>query len=170
MQAQCGQVLETAFVVHGAALVRHLTQVTRDGEAAQDLAQEAFARLAREVQAGRTPDNPSAWLHRVGFNLATSRGRHLQVRERRAASLAHDESPATPDELIERNELTRAVVQAMDLLSPLERRALLLAAHGYSGNEIATAIDRSYLATRTMMCRARAKVRARMGIPTLQAA
>ncbi|HEX3265540.1 MAG TPA: RNA polymerase sigma factor [Candidatus Limnocylindrales bacterium] len=170
MQAQGGGLVETAFIDHGVALVRHLTQVTRDGEAAQDLAQEAFLRLAREVEAGRTPDNPSAWLHRVGFNLATSRGRHLQVGERRAESLLCRDAPATPEELTERSELTRTVVRAMHLLSSTERRALLLAAHGYTGTEIAASIDRTHLATRTMLCRARAKVRAQVDLLGVEAA
>jgi RNA polymerase sigma-70 factor (ECF subfamily) len=170
MQAHAGQLLETAFMHHGPALVRHLTQVTRDGEAAQDLAQEAFLRLAREVEAGRSPDNPAAWLHRVGFNLATSRGRHLQVADRRAESLASRAAPATPEEITERSEQTRTVMQAMDRLSPTERKALVLAANGFSGVEIARRIDRTHLATRAMLCRARAKVRARLDLASLQAA
>ena len=44
---------------------------------AEDLLQEAFLRLTREVRADRTPDNVRAWLYRVGANLAVSRGRRI---------------------------------------------------------------------------------------------
>jgi RNA polymerase sigma-70 factor (ECF subfamily) len=170
MHAQAGHLVETAFRDHGPALVRHLTQVTRDREAAQDLAQEAFLRLAREAEAGRTPDDVAAWLHRVGFNLATSRGRRLQVADRGANRLVSRQQPATPAEIIERSETTRTVVRAMDGLSATERRALLLAAHGYSGTEIASLVDRTHLATRAMLCRARAKVRAELNVASIAAA
>ena len=40
-----------------------------------------------------------------------------------------------------------------------DRTALLLSAQGFSGEEIAQAIGRSNGATRTMLCRARVRVR-----------
>jgi RNA polymerase sigma-70 factor (ECF subfamily) len=170
MQIHSEQLVEEAYVNHGAALVRHLTQVTRDHEAAQDLAQEAFLRLAREVESGRRPDDAAAWLHRVGSNLAASRGRHLQVVDRRASSLLRRDHPPTPEELTERREQTETIVRAMHRLSATEQRALVLAAHGYSGVEIASSIDRSHLATRAMLCRARAKIRSDIGLESLSAA
>lgn len=160
MQAYAGLLVEAAYSEHRAALVRHLTQVTRDGEAAQDLAQEAFIRLAREVEAGRAPDDTAAWLHRVGLNLATSRGRHLQVVDRRAGWLPMPAVPASPDEVAIAGELGVAIAQALALLSAPERRALALAAHGFEGREIASSIGRTPGATRTLLCRARAKIRA----------
>ncbi len=42
------------------------------------------------------------------------------------------------------------------------RTALLLAANGFSGAEIAAAIGRSDCATRALMCRARLKLRSRL--------
>ena len=35
---------------------------------------EAFLRLATEIRAGRLPDDPSAWLYRVGANLVDEPG------------------------------------------------------------------------------------------------
>jgi RNA polymerase sigma-70 factor (ECF subfamily) len=160
MQAYAGFLVEAAYSEHRAALVRHLTQVTRDGEVAQDLAQEAFIRLAREVDAGRAPDDTAAWLHRVGLNLATSRGRHLQVVERRADRIPRPAVPESPDDVAIAGELGAAIALALAQLSGAERHALALAAHGFEGHEIASSIGRTPGATRTLLCRARAKVRA----------
>lgn len=159
MQVYTGQVVEGAYRAHHGALVRHLTNVTRDPEVAQELAQEAFMRLARQVELNRAPDDAGAWLHRVGQNLAMSYGRHRQVVQRRAASLPQPAEPESPHHVVAARELTRALAQALGELSATERRALVLAANGFDGGEIAGSIGRSPGATRTLMCRARAKLR-----------
>jgi RNA polymerase sigma-70 factor, ECF subfamily len=170
MQAFAGQLVEAAFAEHRGALVRHLTQVTRGAEVAQDLAQESFLRLAREIEAGRSPDDPGAWLHRVGLNLATSRGRHLQVVDRRANSLPRPAEPPSPDDVLVKGELMAAVADALALLSGTERHALVLAAYGFDGTEIASSINRTPGATRTLLCRARARIRERVQLAGLSPA
>ena len=167
MQAYAERLVEAAYTEHRSALVRHLTQVTRDAEVAQDLAQEAFLRLAREIEAGRTPDDTGAWLHRVGMNLATSRGRHLQVVDRRADSLPRPAEQPQPDDAMVVGELTAAVGQALADLSGTEQHALVLAAYGFHGEEIAFSINRTPGATRTLLCRARAKIRERVRLAGL---
>ena len=59
-------------------------------------------------------------------------------------------------------EEQRAVGAALEGLGHIDRQALILASQGYRGAEIAHSIGRSDVATRTLICRARAKVRARM--------
>jgi RNA polymerase sigma factor (sigma-70 family) len=164
VQAYAGQLVEAAYTDHRAALVRRLTSITRDAEAAQDLAQDAFVRLAREVEAGRTPDDTVAWLYRVGANLAASRGRHLQVVDRRAGRLPRPADAASPEESVVHNELAAAVGAVMTELSSCERHALVLAANGYGGPEIAATIGRTPGATRTLLCRARNKIRSRVQV------
>ena len=162
MQAHTGHLLEAVFVEHRAGLVRRLASVTRDADVAEDLAQEAFLRLAGEVDRGRQPDDPGAWLHRVGTNLAMSRGRHLQVVDRRAGDVARPSEPPGPEQILIQGELTAAVTDVLGGMTGAERHALVLAAYGYPGNEIALAIGRTPGATRTLLCRARARIRDRM--------
>ena len=164
MQAYAGQLVEAAFTEHRAALVRHLSSVTRDGDVAEDLAQEAFLRLALEIEAGRTPDDAGAWLHRVGSNLAMSRGRHMQVVDRRAGSLPRPSEPAMPDQVVCNNELAIAMGAVLAQMSGTERRALVLAANGYAGAEIASDLGRTPGAVRTRLCCARAKIRIEMQV------
>lgn len=162
MRAYEELLVETVYVNHRASLVRKLSAFTRDRELGEDLAQDAFLRLAREIDAGRTPDNPGAWLHRVGVNIATSRARHLQVASRHEAELPRPAEPASPEHVVIEGELAAAVGSMMEDLSTPERRALVLAAHGFAGIEISQALGRTPAATRTLMCRARAKIRERV--------
>lgn len=156
--------VEAAWTDHRAPLVRRLTALTRDPDVAEDLAQEAFLRLAREVEAGRAPDDAGAWLHRVAGNLVNSRGRHLTVVDRRAGDLPRPAAPATPEAVVLESETSSALKAALDQLSPSDRDALILAAYGYRGPEIAASIGRTPGATRTLLCRARGKMRGRLQI------
>lgn len=162
MQDTAGRFVEAAFIEHHTALRRRLTLICRDAEAAQDLAQEAFLRLAGEVEAGRMPTDPAAWLHRVGRNLAMSRGRHLQVMDRRNGELPRPGIESGPEEAAIEHETASAAVRALGGLSASEQRALVLAAHGCPGAEIAASIGRTPGATRTLLCRARGRVRQTM--------
>ena len=136
--------------------------ITRSGAAAEDLVQESFLRLIREVQAARTPDNIRAWLYRVCMNLATSRGRRATVATRYLPFLANREVGETPEARHLRLELGSELTAALAELSADERTGLLLSAGGFHGPEIAEIIGRSHGATRTMLTRARMKVQARL--------
>lgn len=162
MRARTSRWVEAAYTAHHPMLVRYLTLSTRDRETAQDLAQEAFLRLAREIEAGRVPDDSGAWLRRVGANLAASRGRHLQVVDRHAGSLPRPSEPVGPEQIVVQDELAAAVGGVMAELTGTERRALVLAANGYGAREIGASVGRTPTATRTLLCRARSKIRERM--------
>ena len=152
-------IVEEAYAAHRAPLVRRLTAMTRRADVAEDLAQEAFLRLSSEVAAGRVPDDVAAWLHRVAANLVASRGRHQSVVDRRAGELPIPAPAESPERETIQHELDDAIHAALALLPVADRDALLLAAHGYRGPEIATHLRRTNGATRTLLCRARAKMR-----------
>lgn len=155
-----------AWTDHREELYAFLVRATRDTEVAQDLLQESFLRLTREVRAGRTPDNTRAWLYRVGANLATSRGRRISsalrglVRLGTAAGTVRTED--APEAGYLRREGRTELLGALADLGPDARAALLLSSEGFSGAEIAAAIGRTESATRTMLCRARVRVRRRL--------
>ena len=153
-------VVGSAFLTHSGALKRYLTSLTRDPSAAEDLTQDAFERLTREVRAGRVPDDLGGWLHRVGHNLAMSRGRRISVADRRRAELVASDWAPSPESLTVAGEDQQTVCAVLEALGRVDRQALILASHGYRGAEIAVTIGRSEVATRTLLCRARAKVRA----------
>src|SRR6187401_1458917 len=69
------EAVAAAFDTYHAELYSFLRRSTRDERAAEDLLQETFLRLTKEVDAGRTPEHLRGWLYRVASNLAVSRGR-----------------------------------------------------------------------------------------------
>jgi RNA polymerase sigma factor (sigma-70 family) len=153
---------ESVFASHHGALVRRATGMTRDPEVAEDLVQEAFVRLAREVELGRTPEYPKAWLHHVVQNLVRSWGRHRSVVDRFDAAYVPPPAIDGPEAAVLWAERARSIQDVLAGLSAVERSSLLLAAEGYSGREIAKRLGRTPEATRTLMCRARSKVRAKL--------
>lgn len=154
--------VEAAYVAHANPLLRRLTATTRDPAAAEDLTQEAFMRLVIEVNAGRIPDDAGAWLHRVGHNLAMSRGRRIAVANRRNREIALPGSAPSPETLTLEAERESGLHDALAELGATDQRALILAANGYRGREIAHSIGRTEGATRTLLCRARGKVKGMM--------
>ena len=150
------------FERHHDELYRAAYRACRDPETADDLVQEALLRLIVEIDTRGAPENTRAWLHRVVANMAVSIGRHESVGRKYAGALVRHEEPATPEAIVLDNESRSDLASALRTLPMGARTALVLAASGYAGAEIATAIGRSDVATRTMMSRARVKLRDRV--------
>lgn len=139
-----------------------LRRATRDQDVAEDLLQETFARLLVSYRAGRPPEQLRPWLYRVASNLVTSRGRRLRTVTHWLASQHRDDhlgGSASPETSAISREWSSELGEALGTLSEESRTALLLAAQGFVGREIADAIGRSEAATRTLMCRARQQMR-----------
>jgi RNA polymerase sigma factor (sigma-70 family) len=133
--------------------------LTRDADAADDLVQETFLRLVKEHAAGREPDNVTAWLYRVCANLATSRGRRGVVARRFLERRPAEETEVAAEVETLRHETSDALVAALAILPDDARTAIVMAAQGFSGREIAEALGRTETSTRTMMFRARERLR-----------
>jgi RNA polymerase sigma factor (sigma-70 family) len=152
-----------AYLDHAPELRRFAEARLRNATAAEDVVQESFLRLAIEDRGGRYPGQPRAWLYRVALNLIISgarRSKHVSTegleRHREQADL---ETPETRFLALERRQNLTAVMAGVGSHG---RTGLVLAAHGYSGREIADAVGRSEAATRAMLCRARARLRQTM--------
>ena len=148
-----------AYEAHKGELLAFLVSFTRDGELAADILQESFIRLLRETEARAAPLDPRAWLFRVAGNLTVSAARRRQTVRRWAPWLVARESEASPEQEYLRREDADRVHAALGRLRADDRAALLMAAHGCSTSEIAHALRRSELATRSLLCRARVKLR-----------
>jgi RNA polymerase sigma-70 factor (ECF subfamily) len=148
---------------HRASLYGFAVRVTRNPTVAEDLVQDAFLRLLREVQRSGPPNDPRSWLMRVLANLGVSRARRASVAERLGPRLVNRETGESPEMRIIRKEHGAVLDAALARLGRDERVVLLLAASGFSGREIASAIGRSEGATRTLLCRSRVKVHRLLG-------
>jgi RNA polymerase sigma-70 factor (ECF subfamily) len=158
-------IVRAAFEAHHTELFTFLLRSTRDAAAAEDLLQDTFLRLTREIDAGRTPEQLRAWLYRVAANLAISRVRRARtalnwLRQQQAGPLT--DHVRSPEASVIDHERSAEIEAALATLDPDARTAMLLSADGFSGMEIAATIGRSHAATRTMLSRARLRVRAEL--------
>jgi len=147
------------YDAHQRDLHSFVRSVERNPATAEDVVAETFLRLTREVGAGRVPDEPRAWLHRVAANLVISGGRHRSVVTRVLGRLVSHDTDEPADAPLLRTESREELLEMLRSLPVDARTALMLAAHGFSGREIAGALGRSELATRSLMSRARMRLR-----------
>lgn len=159
VQANVERQATLAYDAHAGRLRAFAIAALRDGDAADDVVQEAFLRLIVELKAGRPPDNLGGWLYRTSANLIISRGRRRAVANRmRALLVRHDVEPSPEDEAL-RSERDRTLALALSRLPADARVALLLGARGMGSAEIGLAIHRTPTAARTYLCRARVRLR-----------
>lgn len=160
---EVGRVTAAAYERHAAEIHAFVLRIVRDPDVAADMVADTFTRLFTEEQANRTPLLPRPWLYRVAANLATSRGRRIQTALRASSKLQGqaraEHAPSAEHELLGR-ERDAALHRALAHVSLEERTALLLAAAGHDGATVASHIGKSHAATRTLMCRARKRLRA----------
>jgi RNA polymerase sigma-70 factor (ECF subfamily) len=156
------EILGAIYDDHQRELYSFALHACRDRDAAEDLVQESFVRLMIEVDAGRMPTNVRAWLYRVIANLAISRGRRSTVARRGLRSVAEPADDPGPEPAYLEGERRSDLEAVLGELGADARTALLMAANGFSGLEIAEAIGRSPNATRTLMCRSRIQLRDRL--------
>lgn len=146
-----------AYEAHRERLFATVLRSTRDADLADDIVAEAFLELVRAEQRGEVPDNELAWLHRVAAN------RVIDWSRKRARWTGHvppsDATEDAPEVAALREESRREVRAALAAFPADTRRALLLEGEGYHPAEIAQLIGRSGQATRTLLCRARRRLR-----------
>jgi RNA polymerase sigma-70 factor (ECF subfamily) len=99
------------------------TRLLRDGEAADDVAQETFLRVwinRGEIQPGQL----RAYIFRVARNLVVDETRKRGVRAR---AVGIPLTMQRPDQVVERGEQQEAIRRAVGALPPRRREAFLLA-------------------------------------------
>jgi RNA polymerase sigma-70 factor, ECF subfamily len=155
-------IVKDAYDAHHTALHNYLVSLTRNRDNADDAVQEAYLRLSREVNEGRAPDQPRAWLYQVGRNVIISRARRVAVADRLQHHFVERGLSSAADHVAEAREQTRELDAALREQSAVDRRVLVMAAEGYGAAEIAAAMGSTPGATRTRLSRARTRLRARL--------
>ena len=163
VRASHSDAVVAAFEAHGPELIAFVRAFSRSIDDAEDLVQEAFARLVHEGQTRGFPEHPRAWLFTVCANLARSRARRRAVADKWLGWLPRGGPARGADQEAEDratfDDLHRAVLK----LPPDRRTAFLLAVDGFRGEEIAQIMGRSHAATRQLIWRARESLRAELG-------
>jgi RNA polymerase sigma-70 factor (ECF subfamily) len=139
------------YDAHHGALHRYVCRLSGDYAAAEDVMQEIFVQLWKEMTTAGEPRAPRAWLYRVATNLVIDRGRTLR---RTLAfilpSSAATAEPPAPSTDTEENTARRQLVQrALRRIPEPMRQCLLLHHEGLSGKEIAEVlgVKPSYVGT-----------------------
>ena len=154
-----------AFVVamfeeHGRGLVRLVRLFVDDRNAAEDVVQEAFIRLARSVDRIRDPTRAGAYLRSIALNLARDHNRRGLVSLRHR--LPFDDRVASVEDDVVLNEDHRQVVEALRSLPHRQRDCLILRYYDELGiDDIADALGISRNSVKTHLTR---------GIRSLEAA
>lgn len=141
---------------------RFALRLTRNAQAAEDLAQETFLRALRTATPLREPGSLQVWLFRITVNAWRDQQRRGRSLVAQAGLL--DEEPTDPARTpeaaaVQREELQRTL-QALDRLPDRQREALYLhTCEGLSLAEIADVLGSSTEAVKANLCVARKKLR-----------
>jgi RNA polymerase sigma factor (sigma-70 family) len=155
--------VDLLFREEAASLVRLARFFVDDREAAEDLVQEAFIRLARSADRIREHDRVAAYLRSIVLNLARDHNRRglVSLRHRPAA----DPTPASVEEQVEVRADQRQVIEALRDLPRRQRDCLVLRYYlDLPVPEIAVTLALSINSVKTHLQRGLRAVEARLGV------
>ena len=137
---------DEAFTLHHRAVFRTARAVVRDSALAEDVTQEVFLRLYRNLNSTPGEELLRAWLLRVTLNVArnTLRGQsRSMVRDNEYHKSTADTGffAEAPEEDYERRVAIEEARRALDKIKEPMRSCLLLKQQGLSYREIATSLS-----------------------------
>src|SRR5436190_7891303 len=137
---------DEAFTLHHRAVFRTARAVVRDSALAEDVTQEVFLRLYRNLDSTPGEELLRAWLLRVTLNVArnTVRGQNrsmIRDNEYQKSSAEDGSFVEAPEEDYERRMAIEEARRALDKIKEPMRSCLLLKQQGLSYREIATTLS-----------------------------
>ena len=165
------ETLSRALVEHGDRLYSLALRITRDADLAADAVQEAFATALARAADFRGDSAPGTWLHRIVYtksiDLLRRRGRETALPDEDATGALGGEEDGKgaswsrpPDELLYGSETRAALLKALDVLTPLQRRVFeMRELEDRDTDEVATILDIPPGTVRVHLHRARMKLR-----------
>jgi len=156
--------LSTLVQDYSGLLYRVALSLVRNTAEAEDVVQDVFLRVLQRKSELAHIAEIRPWLVRIAWNLAIDRTRKRrpdQMDEIFAAGLVSRELAA--DDAVEEADRIRRVLAGIERLPKPERQVLLLSAmEELSNAEIAAVVGKSESSVRSMLFRARARLRERM--------
>ena len=137
---------DEAFTLHHRAVFRTARAIVRDSALAEDVTQEVFLRLYRNLDSTPGEDLLRAWLLRVTLNVArnTIRGSTRSMvrdNEYQKTSVEYGGFVEAPEEDYERRMAIEEARRALAKIKEPMRSCLLLKQQGLSYREIATTLS-----------------------------
>ena len=153
---------------YGERVAAFFRRAGADRATAEDLAQEAFLRVARARERYEPSAKFSTWLHRILFRMAVNEGSRNRWRRALPISDARAAPRADPAEGAALSEMKEQVRDAVAALEEPQRTALLL--HRFEGcsyEEVGATLGLSLPAVKSLLFRARENVKQRL-LPLLR--
>ena len=159
---------------HSRSIYRLAYRMTGRPEDAEDVVQETFVRVYKQLGRFESRSNFATWLYRIGFNCAID---YMRARPHRESAETHERldqlsAPASvpaSDDLVFASEISGRVQEALNGLTPQERAAFLMRHYqGCSIEEICKALDLKSNAAKHSIFRAVKKMRVALK-PLMQA-
>ncbi len=143
---------ETTFHSHYERITRAIAQVVGDHGCAEELAMEVFWKFWRNPQA--QGEKAGGWLYRTAVRkgLYELRRRARHARYQRLLRFAG--SPLTPEQLHAATEEQEHVRKVLGAIKPRQAELLLLRSHGFSYEELASALKMNPASVGTLISRA----------------
>ena len=151
-------VFDAAFTLHHRTVFRVARGVVADCALAEDVTQEVFLRLYKNLDNVPSDDLLKAWLIRVTINTARNalRGNlRATVREGAYFKEVEESAVAEPELDYERKAQIEEVRRALEKVKEPLRSCLMLKQQGLSYKEIAHALDLNETSIGTFVARAR---------------
>lgn len=119
---------------HGPSVRGYLLAMVRRADVADDLTQEVFCRAWQARERYREQGNARAYLMRIADRLVYDRsrkvGREVNLKEETWQEIEPVCPAARPPETLSQKEAARQLTAALEELSPVQRRVLLLRYYG----------------------------------------
>jgi RNA polymerase sigma-70 factor (ECF subfamily) len=154
---------EALYREHGAAVAALCGSLLRDRGETEDATQQVFLSAHRALLNGAAPREPRAWLLTVARNECYAR-----FRQRAATPVPTGDAPetATADastQVVQAGELAK-MWDEVGRMPPAQREAFILREiHGLSYGQLADELSLSRPSVRSLLLRARARLRRRLG-------
>jgi len=158
---------DAVFAAFRRRLYGYLVRMTRRRDAAEDLLQETFLRLAQHARSLDADTRLAPWLFTVAHRLVVSWARAQAVRDQLAGDLprrepAHD--APSPLEALADSQAQLALERAFAALpAPYREVALLVGVEGLQPTEVAQILGQRPDAIRQRLARARAQLAEMLG-------
>ncbi len=167
---------EAVHAEYHAPILGYLRRLTRDVSLAEELAQETFLRVSRNLSGFRGDAKLTTWLYRIATRVYLDHRRKEAVRSTVPEELppellvvpapgsAASGGPRLPDRLFEESEMGHCIREFVDRLPPDYRTAIVLRdLQGLTNPEIAEVLDCSLDTVKIRVHRARRQLRRLLG-------
>lgn len=162
--ADVDRFVEAMYHEHGRGLVHMVRLFVDDRNAAEDLVQEAFIRLARSAHKIRDDRKAAAYLRSIVLNLARDHNRRGLVSLRHRLPL--DDQQASTEDVVVLAEDHEQVVEALRTLPRRQRDCLILRYYDELGiDDIAETLDISRNSVKTHLTRGINALESRLAAP-----